>query len=433
MATVVLLLLVASRFQCLFATTVEYEGDHYDSTAAGYTQGAWNYDYSHVLSGRPGKCQRADNSDFLCSTTEKCGPRCWSEVPKANNMCGGELQTPINLVRGVADSSLEFPTLTTTDGGCGTWVQFADDHAFEVSFSDSGYVCSNFNLKFQGQSYNLIQFHFHAPAEHAVGGGVADAELHMVHKSASGGLLVLGVRMKQDDSLNYDDNDGTNDDRVSGQGNKFLENFWNAANQGYREIYNNSLLPPCVGKRTKSCNPGFAYEAHETYGLEYAVTFAPKLDPYADFLPASRNYYHYIGSLTTVPCTEGVKWIVFEEPISVSSGDILKIARGVSAETNTITLSQFDFADNRNLQPLGDRVLRKYVDVDTVGTGTVDTATEYKTDKKALGVAIAALIIALAAIVYHFVSTLTASRSSSAPEAKPAEGRKGKSVEMTGV
>jgi len=42
----------------------------------------------------------------------------------------------------------------------------------------------------------------------------------------------------------------------------------------------------------------------------------------ADVLPAARQYQHYIGSLTTPPCSEGVRWIVMNEPIEMSPAQI---------------------------------------------------------------------------------------------------------------
>jgi carbonic anhydrase len=42
----------------------------------------------------------------------------------------------------------------------------------------------------------------------------------------------------------------------------------------------------------------------------------------ADWLPASKQYYTYAGSLTTVPFSEGLDWYVFKEPIHVSQAQI---------------------------------------------------------------------------------------------------------------
>ena len=35
-------------------------------------------------------------------------------------------------------------------------------------------------------------------------------------------------------------------------------------------------------------------------------------------LPADRRYYTYMGSLTTPPCTEGVLWMVMQQPVTAS-------------------------------------------------------------------------------------------------------------------
>jgi len=44
-------------------------------------------------------------------------------------------------------------------------------------------------------------------------------------------------------------------------------------------------------------------------------------------LPASRNYYTYMGSLSTPPCTEGVLWLVLKQPAPVSPEQIDAFSR----------------------------------------------------------------------------------------------------------
>lgn len=40
------------------------------------------------------------------------------------------------------------------------------------------------------------------------------------------------------------------------------------------------------------------------------------------FLPENQSFYHYQGSLTTPPCSEGVNWYVFQTPIQMSTSQI---------------------------------------------------------------------------------------------------------------
>ena len=53
-----------------------------------------------------------------------------------------------------------------------------------------------------------------------------------------------------------------------------------------------------------------------------------------DLLPATREYYAYSGSLTTPPCTEGVKWIVLKTPIEASAEQIATFKGRVGPATN---------------------------------------------------------------------------------------------------
>lgn len=42
-------------------------------------------------------------------------------------------------------------------------------------------------------------------------------------------------------------------------------------------------------------------------------------------LPEERSYYIYTGSLTTPPCTEGVRWVVLQEPVEWSRAQIERL------------------------------------------------------------------------------------------------------------
>jgi carbonic anhydrase len=63
-------------------------------------------------------------------------------------------------------------------------------------------------------------------------------------------------------------------------------------------------------------------------------------------LPEDKGYYNYIGSLTTPPCTEGVNWFVFKEPITVS-------LKQVNVLKQLMPINNF-----RNEQPLNGRKVK---------------------------------------------------------------------------
>ena len=69
------------------------------------------------------------------------------------------------------------------------------------------------------------------------------------------------------------------------------------------------------------------------------------LDP-RQLLPQDRRYYSYLGSLTTPPCTEGVRWLVLQQPLTVSAAQIDAFAQRYPSNA-------------RPLQPVGGRVIRQ--------------------------------------------------------------------------
>lgn len=146
-------------------------------------------------------------------------------------------------------------------------------------------------FEFDDQRFSLKQFHFHAPSEHTIGGQHADMEMHLVHKNAKRAVAVVAVLIKQGDE------------------NSAFDQVWD-------------YLPTKVNKERKS---GTTIDA-------------------ATLLPKDRNYFRYMGSFTTPPCTEDVSWFVLTKPIQLSAGQIDRFKSIISG-------------NNRPTQPLNDRTV----------------------------------------------------------------------------
>ena len=116
-------------------------------------------------------------------------------------------------------------------------------------------------LTVDGDTFTLKQFHFHTPSENYIEGKQYPLEVHFVHANSKGQLAVIGAMFE-----------------VGPRGNDAF----------------NALLATIPQKD------------HTT---ALANTFNP-----ADLLPRDREYYRFNGSLTTPPCSEGVRWFVMQEP-----------------------------------------------------------------------------------------------------------------------
>lgn len=283
----------------------------------------WNYNYSQVASACP----------ITCTTKEPCGPNCWYQADKLLlSNCHGKSQSPINIVQAVkSDPNLKYPDFQVNEKGCNRWTQFANDHAFEVNFSEENNICEDLYFEFNDEKFVLLQLHFHSPSEHTIGDGHADAEVHLVHKGEkSNKLVVLAILLSSipsNDKLPLDL-----------QGNTFLRNFLDVA---------------------EKTNP----HHKDKYSHKYQVSNYPKhLHIYEELLPASREYYTYVGSLTTVPCTQGVRFIVFAEKVTISSIDLSKLKMSVSKYPTTLTFKDFGYGNFRPTQNLNGRTIYKYID-----------------------------------------------------------------------
>ena len=126
-------------------------------------------------------------------------------------------------------------------------------------------------IRLGDESYQVVEAHFHNPSEHTVEGRRFALETHLVHRRESE-IAVVGVLYRL------------------GSANAAIQAVIDAA-------------------------PGLGEADVAVAGLSAS-----------DFLPAGRGYYGYMGSLTTPPYTEGVKWHVLSEVLDVSAEQVERLA-----------------------------------------------------------------------------------------------------------
>ncbi len=220
------------------------------------------------------------------------GPSRWGEMNPEWVLCAkGKKQSPINLTgptREIVDvMRLNFPAANLTVVHQAHVVDVIDNgHTIQVNY-DKGET-----FQIGNESYELRQYHFHSPSEHTVNGRHYPMEMHLVHESKAAKLAVIGVLIEE------------------GQHNKAFDAVW-------------SNLPKTVGQ-----------EVH----LEDVQVDIDEM------LPKNNSTYRYSGSLTTPPCSEGVSWFVYVEPIQLSSDQIQ-------------AFREIFHGNNRPTQPLNDRTI----------------------------------------------------------------------------
>jgi carbonic anhydrase len=219
------------------------------------------------------------------------GPQFWGKLDPDFSLCAeGKSQSPIDIAK---TSPASLPKLRAKFSPANLRIvhheHLADEinngHTIQVNYSEGD------TITLGDVDYELIQFHFHAPSEHTVQGKQYPMEMHFVHKAPSGALAVIGVFIER------------------GTHNAAFDTIW-------------SNLPKQKGVESH-------YE-HVQVNVD-------------DLLPHNQKTYRYDGSLTTPPCSEGVKWLVMQSPIQLSAAQIWRFTSLIEG-------------NNRPVQPLHHRV-----------------------------------------------------------------------------
>jgi carbonic anhydrase len=194
------------------------------------------------------------------------GPSSWGKLDPSYSACSkGKLQSPIDIRGAKIDKTLqpiEFHYIS------GPVAMVNTGHTVRVNVAPGGYIV------FAGVRYDLVEFHFHHPAEDLVEGKLSDMVIDLVHKNAAGELAIIAVRLDEG--------------RVNGS----LAALWPSLPQ----------TPGATATLQDNFNP---------LGL----------------LPGDRSYWTYIGSITVPPCTEGVRWLSMQTPTELSQDQLATFAR----------------------------------------------------------------------------------------------------------
>ncbi len=211
-------------------------------------------------------------------------PSHWGDLDPKFKMCKlGQNQAPINLT-GFVESDL--PALTYNYNIQSSEI-LNNGHAIQVNVKDGS------SIVIDGITFHLKQFHFHTPSENNINGKSFPLEAHFVHASDNGELAVVAVMYNE------------------GEENKALAELW-------------AKMPMHPGDKS-------AIDAKSLAAL----------------LPQDKDYYRFNGSLTTPPCTEGVRWIVLKKPLTLSKEQVEKFAKTMG------------HPNNRPVQPVNARVILK--------------------------------------------------------------------------
>lgn len=193
------------------------------------------------------------------------GPANWSKINVDWAACSaGNRQSPIDIRDGM---KVDLEAISF-DYKPTNFNVIDNGHTVQVNVGGGNYITVG------NRTYELVQFHFHRPSEERVNGKSYEMVVHMVHKDPEGKLAVLAVLLERGRAM-----------------------------QAMQTVWNNLPL-----EKNDTVTPNVVLDLNE-------------------ILPPKREYYTYMGSLTTPPCTEGVLWLVLKTPMQASPAQMAIFAR----------------------------------------------------------------------------------------------------------
>jgi len=210
----------------------------------------------------------------------------------------GNRQSPLDIITNTGSGAVNFPSknlkiecrypksLATTANNNGHTVQWNIKESDQLS-------CE---LVIDNEVYKMLQFHYHVPTEHTFNGQQKHLEIHFVHAHVkTGELAVIGFLFDE-----VSDSESEN---------KILE-----------------TLKKCLALKSGEKDRNLNVNLND---LDFSGTWC-----------------HYDGSLTTPPCSEGVRWFVHLNRFQIKKSTLALFSDSVHGDHNA-----------RKVQPKNDRVL----------------------------------------------------------------------------
>ncbi len=216
------------------------------------------------------------------------GPEHWGDLSDKYIMCKlGKNQSPID-IRTASAFEADLPAIAI-DYKSASKEELNNGHTVQVN------IVPGSSITVDGIKFELKQFHFHTPSENTIDGKYFPLEAHFVHADANGNLAVIGVMFEY------------------GKENPVIKSIWDRMPEHANDVEKITL------------------SAEEVKNL----------------LPADKDYYRFNGSLTTPPCSEGVRWFVMKQPVTISKAQVKKFAEVMHHD------------NNRPVQPVNARIILK--------------------------------------------------------------------------
>lgn len=233
----------------------------------------------------PAKASHTKNDEHKphWSYEGKEGPESWGKLTPDFATCDvGRNQSPINIEETIHAALKPFKNIQKFPAKD----IFNNGHTVQINFKEGNM------LVLDSAPYQMKQAHFHAPSENTIHGKSFPLEAHFVHADAKGNFTVIGVMFTE------------------GKANPGLAKLW-------------EQIPNEVGE---------------------PVALKNRVLP-SELIPENRSYYRFSGSLTTPPCSEGVRWLMMKTPLTASKEQIEAFKHAVHHD------------NNRPVQPLNGRVV----------------------------------------------------------------------------